>query len=200
MLSKLLGGAPEWYREHAPSAQIALNFPGDGCGQHCVPWKLPRRKLAEAIRGWHIDGCNHGRDGVTCDNFDVLVGVLLGDLLKPTAGELLVHPGSHTALAARFAEGPLLEALRNHCDTANTNEEETAKLFGGRNVHHCLGKAGDVFLVHHLVAHSVCPNASGEIRYATYFRVRGPRFVERADEHGQDLRAMVEPWANWEME
>jgi hypothetical protein len=202
VLSKLVGGTPDWYREHYGDAagQVALIFPGDKCSQDCVPGKLPREKLAECIRGWHIDGCGVG-DGVTCENFDVLVGVLLGDLPNPIAGELLVHPRSHTALAARFASGngERLESLRINGEGELPTGDETAKVFGSQPVHHCLGKAGDVFLVHHLVAHSVCPNASGEIRYACYFRVKGPRFIERMDEHGSDLRAMVEPWANWEV-
>ncbi len=41
---------------------------------------------------------------------------------------------------------------------------------------HCIGKAGDAFICNYMTAHFVAPNTSPHIRYACYFRIRGPKF------------------------
>ena len=63
----------------------------------------------------------------------------------------------------------------------------------GSEVYHCLGKAGDIFLANYNTAHFVNANISPNIRYAVYFRVKGPAF-------GSDIHcanAMLDPLANW---
>eukprot|EP00913_Durusdinium_trenchii_P026188 g24568.t1 len=41
-----------------------------------------------------------------------------------------------------------------------------------RQVVHCTGKAGDVYIANYMTAHLVAPNTSSDIRYACYFRFK----------------------------
>ena len=61
-------------------------------------------------------------------------------------------------------------------------------------MHHCIGKAGDVFIANYMTAHFVAPNTSADIRYAVYFRVHGPGFDAL---RSHDPRPMLFPWRNW---
>ncbi len=60
------------------------------------------------------------------------------------------------------------------------NGPHTDQLIGSK-VHHCIGKAGDVFLANYTTAHFVNANVSPKIRYAVYFRVKGPTFKQGID-------------------
>eukprot|EP00966_Prymnesium_polylepis_P004567 104675-Prymnesium_polylepis.1 len=99
-------------------------------------------------KAWHIDGCpSDFNPGVsdhygTIHNFDVLVGILLSDVPNAMSGELVVYPGSPTALAGHFgSDRSILERLRTEGHTALPNGEVTDGLFS-RPVAHCLGRAG----------------------------------------------------------
>ena len=50
-----------------------------------------------------------------------------------------------------------------------------------------------------MTAHFVAPNSSENIRYALYFRVKGPDFKSPSD--GTHLnhvaKSMLDPWAHW---
>ena len=54
---------------------------------------------------------------------------------------------------------------------------------------HCIGKAGDAFICNYMTAHFVAPNTCPNIRYACYFRIRGPAF----DEDPKAKEAMLYP-------
>ena len=71
-------------------AQIALRFPGDGCG--------PNFQVGPHwARHWHIDGLAAASNPYTpvgeIHNFNALVGIVLQDVDSPLAGNLTVHPG-----------------------------------------------------------------------------------------------------------
>jgi hypothetical protein len=58
---------------------------------------------------------------------------------------------------------------------------------------HITGKAGDVVLLHYQTAHSVAPNSSSQIRYATYFRLY-------STSHPQDTfrpESMLDIWKDY---
>ena len=104
-----------------------------------------------------------------------------------------MYPGSHAKLAAHFRrEG--LEELRAHGNKVLPTGSRTDAMFGGAAPHHCVGKAGDVFIANYLTAHFIAPNTSADIRYAVYFRVYGPRFDAL---RSHDPRPMLFPWRNW---
>ena len=202
VLAELLGGDAEYYKGRFADGQIALRFPGD----HCPPGASPRVSSGhfEGVRKhWHIDGCPNDFIPGTTDhygvihNFDVLVGVLLSDVEEPMSGELVLYPGSHTALASYFQCEPAeLERLRTIGTAHLPTGDRTDSLFD-RSVVHCTGRAGDVFLANYLTAHLNAPNVSPDIRYAVYFRLSGP-LMEQSKANGNSLCSMVHPWVHWE--
>jgi hypothetical protein len=206
VLAELIGGDADFYCARLSSGQIALRFPGDMCHAGAVPGTpdttVPPAHFDAVRRAWHIDGCpNNFLPGTTdhfgtIHNFDCLVGVLLSDVPQPMSGELVCYPGSHLELAHYFGERrERLEEVRHHGKLPTG--DETDKLFR-RPVHHCIGKAGDVFLANYMTAHLIAPNISADIRYAVYFRVSGPRFEEGKAAKGGNAQAMLDPWVSWQ--
>jgi hypothetical protein len=128
-------------------------------------------------------------------NFDALVGVLLSDVPAPMAGELCCYPGSHLALASHLAAPGAMDALRANGNTVLPTDR-TDTLFA-RPAAHCTGKAGDVFLANYMTAHFIAPNTSPAVRYAVYFRVKGPGFDGQRGGGGGNPRPMLEPWVHW---
>ena len=110
VLSELLGGDPDHYRARCGVGQLALRFPGDMCPDGWqASGKVSQAHFDGVRKGWHIDGCpNDFIPGVTdhfgvIQNFDVLVGVLLSDVLTPMSGELVVYPGARLRTFVRPA-------------------------------------------------------------------------------------------------
>lgn len=62
--------------------------------------------------------------------------------------------------------------------------------------HRCIGKAGDVFMANYMNAHFIAPNTRGDIRYAVYFRVKGPAWVVQKHNYHE---SMLDPWRNWKL-
>ena len=102
--------------------------------------------------------------------------------------------GSHLKLAEYLSQDDRLEKLAVHGHTALPTGEKTDALLGTEVVH-CTGRAGDVFIANYLTAHLVAPNVSPNIRYAVYFRIRGPSF-EGLSENRQ---SMLNPLMNWKL-
>lgn len=150
-------------------AQIALRFPTDP--------DTPNHPLEP-----HLDGVPSPHNGVpadTLDPFAALVGIYLQDVVAPWSGNFTVWPGSHLDHAAYFAaHGP-------------------GALLGGlppidrRPPKQMIGRAGDAFLCHYLLAHSAAANTSPDIRYAVFFRLR----LVVHDTLG--TQPMVDPWLGW---
>ena len=200
VMSRLLGPLPSAARYHQGSGQLALRFPGDMC-----PGSEPDAFTPasfEALRlGWHIDGLpNNFLPGLTdhfgeIHNFDCLVGVLLEDVVERTSGELCVYPGSHLALAEHFRATNLLPRLYSEGNAALPTGPATDRVLQYTAPHHCLGKAGDVYLLNYTTAHFVNANTSPRIRYAVYFRVRGPAFGSSL----HNLDGLLHPTAHWRL-
>ena len=187
------------YAQHA--GQLALRFPGDLCeaeGCECSPDHFQHVRTA-----WHIDGLpsdfipgktdHYG----TIHNFDMLCGVLLSDVDEPLSGELCCYKGSHSKLAKHIAETGL-DRLYAEGNAALPTGPQTEELFGPEahnQVHHCIGKAGDVFIANYMTAHFVAPNTSPDIRYAVYFRVHGLAFDRENPVH--QSASMINPWIHW---
>jgi ectoine hydroxylase-related dioxygenase (phytanoyl-CoA dioxygenase family) len=129
--------------------QVALRFPGEGS------------RPVEAKP--HVDGVPSPHNGVTAgaiSNFTALVGILLSDLPGGNAGNFTVWPGTHTLYEAYFREhGP--ESLLNGLPPVAMPEPVQIT-----------GKAGDIVIVHYMLAHGVTPNISPHIRYACFYRVK----------------------------
>jgi len=182
--------------QKAPSqgaGQIALRFPGDFCanGQtHITPDQY------EGVRkGWHIDGAPSNFLPKVTDhwgevhNFDALCGVLLSTVDEKMSGELCCYPGSHYELAEHFEKKGFDEIRKTG---KLPNGKDTDSVLKSKPVH-CLGKPGDVFIANYMTAHFIAPNVSPNIRYAIYFRVRGPSFTSK--KHHPE--PMLKPWIHW---
>ena len=167
--------------------QIALRFP-----QPPDEAKDAERRAAwERGQGYHIDGAPSPPDrtpnGVPpgeVHNFAMLVGVLLNDQPTPYRGNFSVWPGSHLEAAAWF------------------REHGTDDVTGGGNYPRVAtaaplqvtGKAGDAVLAHHLLAHGIAPNLSGDVRYNCFFRL-WPTARGR-----YNPAALTNPWAEWKVD
>ena len=49
-----------------------------------------------------------------------------------------------------------------------------------------------------MAAHFIAPNTSPFIRYAVYFRVKGPRFLAGKHKNGTRPESMLDPWCDWQ--
>jgi hypothetical protein len=192
----LLGPLPAGAVYSQTGAQLALRFPGDLCARGDPDGAA---EAADAVRrAWHIDGLpGPFLRGITdhygeVRNFDALVGVLLADVDAPQSGELCVYPGSHVELARHVADASLLPRLCREGAAALPTGAATDSVLS-RAPEPCLGRAGDVFIANYMCAHFVAPNGSPNIRYAVYFRVRGPAF--EGSLHAP--HAMLAPLADW---
>lgn len=193
IIQRLLG-MPSAPRQGA--GQIALRFPGDFCANGRAEVSLAQY---EGVRkGWHIDGCpSKFIPGVTdhwgeIHNFDALCGVLLSSVDEKMSGELCCYPGSHYDLARHFKAKGFKETYTKG-KLPNGNDTDSVLTSSKTKPVHCLGKPGDVFIANYMTAHFIAPNVSPNIRYAVYFRVRGPSFT--AKKHHPE--PMLQPWINW---
>ena len=184
------------HRYDQGSGQIALRFPGDMCEDKTSCTSSPAN-FNNLRKYWHIDGCaNPFIPGVTdhygeIHNFDVLVGVLLSDIPKENSGELCCYTGSHHDLAKYLGSKDRIKELKKKGNVALPTKESTDKVLKGK-VWHGVGKAGDVFLANYMTAHFIAPNTSPNIRYAVYFRIKGPNFGTPSNE-----ASMLSPLKNW---
>ena len=148
--------------------QIALRFPG---------LKDPPFQLRP-----HLDGMHSPNNGVpkgTIGNFTMLVGVLLADVSEDFAGNLAVWPGTHHQYEQWFREhGP--DSLLNGMPPIEMPEPVQIK-----------GKAGDAVLCHYELAHCAAPNASANVRYSIYFRVKHPAH------NAHNRETMSDIWLDW---
>ncbi|CAE7227719.1 ATG26, partial [Symbiodinium sp. KB8] len=180
------------------SGQIALRFPGDMCIKDSVESDF--QNFERIRQGWHIDGTPSSFiPGVTdhwgkITNFDALVGVLLSDTDANMSGELCCYPGSHMDLAGYFKQNGLDDVANKGAAGLPTGQKTDSVL--RKPLIHCNGKAGDVFLANYMVAHFIAPNTSQDIRYAVYFRIRGPSF----DLDPLNKESMLDPLMNWSLD
>eukprot|EP00003_Mantamonas_plastica_P031205 TRINITY_DN801_c2_g1_i1.p1 TRINITY_DN801_c2_g1~~TRINITY_DN801_c2_g1_i1.p1 ORF type:complete len:567 (-),score=146.07 TRINITY_DN801_c2_g1_i1:269-1969(-) len=171
--------------------QIALRFPGDMCG---IDGKNSDNSFSIPPwwnKTWHIDGFGHreSEGGVKqLDNFNCLVGVLLNDLPEDFSGNLMVYPGSHNTICDYIRSHDVQIAMESGLDVIKESVE------GDFNAPQQIkGKAGDIVICHWMLAHSIAPNCSGDIRHAVYFRVKGENFEE-----GVPPVQMNGLWEGWE--
>lgn len=129
----------------------------------------------------HIDGLPSPYNGVTKEkynNFELLVGVFLSDVHECFSGNLTVWPGSHNIIRDYF---------RSHGADAVLNGMPAVDLGQPQQI---LINQGDIIVCHYLLAHSVSPNQSANIRYAVYFRIsHSERFSWSS--------TLTEPWWYW---
>jgi hypothetical protein len=148
-------------------AQIALRFPQ---GEPSPP--VP-----------HIDGISTPDNGVppgTLHHFTALLGVFLSDVAGPSAGNLVVWPGSHILLEQHF---------RVHGPGAVAGGFPSLALSAPRPL---VARAGDIVLAHYALAHGVAPNLGTHTRYAVFFRL----FHQDHEKVGD--RALTDLWMEWE--
>eukprot|EP00439_Symbiodinium_sp_Y106_P022339 s799_g2.t1 len=180
------------------SGQIALRFPGGMCIKDTVDSDF--QNFERIRQGWHIDGTPSSFiPGVTdhwgkITNFDALLGVLLSDTDANMSGELCCYPGSHMDLAGYFKQNGLDDVANKGAAGLPTGQKTDSVL--QKPPIHCNGKAGDVFLANYMVAHFIAPNTSQDIRYAVYFRIRGPSF----DLDPLNKESMLDPLMNWSLD
>lgn len=194
---------------HQSAGQLAPRFPGDMLPPVEHPLAGQELQLCtlnhwnEHRKHWHLDGCasefkpgesdHYGRVGV----FDALVGVLLNDVDEEMSGELCCYPGSHYALADYF----------KHKGVDNLYLQGSSALPSGsltddvllRPPVHCIGKAGDVFILNFMTAHFVAPNTSPFIRYAVYFRPTFSSTIPKGHNVDAPAPSLTDPWVHWEL-
>ncbi len=164
-------------------------------GAWANPQKDPEYQVLPGWQNsWHIDGwpspLNEKRDGI--ENFTVLVGVMLADVLEPLHGNLSVFPGSHHILeqCIREAGGPQnlfadpaafqnADAMRDPQNASIQKLQAIADKRMPKPTQVC-AKAGDIIIAHYQTAHSIAPNISDDIRYCVYFRVTHSRRKEKS--------------------
>jgi hypothetical protein len=155
-------------RVRAPDrAQIALRF--------------PQSEPAPPVP--HIDGMSTPDNGVppgTLYHFTALLGVFLSDVAGPSAGNLVVWPGSHTLLEQHF---------RAHGPAAVADGFPSLALPAPRPL---VARAGDIVLAHYALAHGVASNLGPNTRYAVFFRL----FHHDHEKLGN--RALSDLWIEWE--
>jgi ectoine hydroxylase-related dioxygenase (phytanoyl-CoA dioxygenase family) len=153
----------------AGGGQIALRFPGMQ-----DPPGSPRP---------HLDGMYSPHNGVpqgTIQNFTMLVGVFLSDVVDQYSGNLSVWPRTHQIYEEYFKKhGP--ESLIEGMPKVEIPQPEQI-----------LAQAGDVVFVHYQVAHGVAPNVSPHTRYAIFFR------VSRHGHKHRRLEVMTDIWQEWD--
>ena len=197
VVKALLGGDKPYVIDRG---QVALRFPGDMCIADTA--KSNETHFKHIRRAWHIDGCpNDFIPGVTdhfgkIQNFDCLVGVLLADVPYKMNGELCCYGGSHKGLSEYFSlnDGRALQEVKREGNSKLPTGPQTDSLFDVSRLHHCIGKAGDVFIANYMTAHFVAPNTGPDIRYAVYFRVHNHKFPHRGPNREV---SMLQPWVNW---
>lgn len=184
---------------------IYPRFPGDYCTRDM---------------NWHIDYVDvyntaSGSNMSSIPNFDALVGILLSDSHGKRSGELCTFPSSHRALSNYYTRNPKqFENLHQvggsygayPMNGPGSNKRDEVL---GTEVYHCLGKAGDVFILNYMNAHFVTCNQSPYIRNNVYFRVWGSTYGdhcrEELDQYKLDIlrngcsnrTSMLDSLVNW---
>lgn len=137
-----------------------------------------RLSATQRAKAWHCDGvaCPHLPSG-TLNSFQLLVGVLLTDVPRASAGAVEFRLGGHLAFADFFRAGGQL----------GEGEEVPAHILD-LPIYSFTGAAGDVVISHHMTPHAVGTNESGSDRTMVYFRVR-------ASDHDAIKREQLQdPW------
>jgi hypothetical protein len=130
----------------------------------------------------HLDGLYRPGNKVPkgkIQSFTMLAGVYLSDVPNRYWGNFTAWPGTHRSFEKYFQEhGPetLLQGL------PKIKMPEPVQL---------LGRAGDVFLCHYQLAHTVVVNVSPYIRYAVFFRLSHIYHDAHADKVFTDI------WLEW---
>jgi hypothetical protein len=158
-------------------AQIALRFP--------VPPGRP-----PFVAGAHVDGVPTEFNGVPSDGhihgFTVLAGILLSDLSGPDQGNVTVWPRTHLAMADWFAEHGTEVTDPGAFDRAT---EEVAAATSEPVA--LTGRAGDLLLAHHLLAHANGAHTGPNVRYEVFYRLS----TDVRDDLGDAV--LTDPWAEW---
>jgi len=149
------------------SGQIALRFPS------LDPPAAPRP---------HLDGMYSPTNGVkegTIANFTALVGVFLSDVPEPYMGNFTYWPGTHRLYEAYFRE----HSPQSLLDGMPKVDLPVPEQF--------TGQAGDAALVHYQIAHGIAGNASPNVRYGIFFRLR------HVDHDRYHWECMTDIWKEW---
>lgn len=162
---------------------------------------------------WHIDFTDTPTikdSGQMVANFDSLVLILLTESHGIDSGELCTFPSSHRALAKYYTDNPhmfeILEKFGNEKGYPPRYQDVI-----GDEAYHCLGRAGDVFILNYMNAHYGNCNNSPYIRNAVYFRVWGSTYPSHCREgkskngnHNSktgcgNQTSMLDPMVHWEI-
>lgn len=154
--------------EPVTTGQIALSFPA--------------LKAPPGPPHPHLDGMYTPENGVPAGSvlsFTMLAGIVLSHVDTPSAGNLVVWPGSHRVLERYFRERGPKSLLAGMPDVDLGRPEPV------------LARAGDVVLSHYQLAHAAGPNTSPHIRYAVHFRLKARGHDDRRWE------CLTDVWREW---
>lgn len=116
-----------------------------------------------AVRGsWHTDAAKYNAK----KTFDVVVGLFLSDVVRPSDGVLWVQPGSHTRERIAREAGTLADGAL--C----TDEAARVRALDAASSVPILARAGTAIVFDKDLVHAGGPNLSSAIRHALYARMR----------------------------
>lgn len=159
--------------------QVALRFPlapfapGVADGDDALPALLEAAGL-----DWHTDAAKYNDKKV----FDIVIGIFLSPVRRPSDGALFVRPGSHASERRARAEGQLRGQLHSEgaeLSTAFANPTSQQQMDGSESngeafslAQPILCEAGSVIVFDKDLLHAGGPNLAAGIRYALYARMR----------------------------
>ena len=140
---------------------------------------------APPIEG-HVDAAGTGTNGAPkgsyLRNFTVIAVVYLVDVSAPYSGNFTVWPKSHVETRDFFRRVGHEVLARGEPDIEELTGEPVM----------LTGRAGDVFLCHHLIQHTGGPNLSPHVRHAVISRIKHRNVDEL------DLGGFTDMWREWE--
>lgn len=132
-----------------------------------------------------LDGFSDENNGIPAGeikNFTALIGVALSDAPTDFCGNLVVYPRSHFILQKYFQENGFETAKKGLGSLPGIQLPPPVQVHMN---------AGDVVIAQYMLAHSIAPNTSPNIRYQVYFRVN----VREGDFHHPE--PMLNMWMDW---
>lgn len=149
-----------------------------------VALRFPENRQSVNAKTYHIDGMN----GDNPCGFTLLCGVALSDQATPDMGNLHVFPKSHLDRSLR-------QYYIDHAGESDvTAQSRSDKPYVGEPLQVLLNP-GDVVIAHQMLAHAVGRNASPNIRYQLYYRVRRKR--DQYDAAFVRDRIVEDPWVEY---
>lgn len=206
LFEMILGPRDKNYMPLDDMAQLPIRFPDDLCENSEETDILQKESGFENQRKkWHVDNIAHiGDQGhhESILNFDATIVILLSDSHHKLSGELVTYPGSHRILGSYMKSNSSIYKNMHYIGLDALPRYDKSDAVLGSKPYHCLGKAGDVFILNYMNAHTPTCNLSPYIRYAAFFRLVGseyPKELVHKHEFKEIPTSMMNPLLHWKI-